>query len=449
MRPPQDITAVDADNFWVLLPEVLEHIAAAEYIGLDLEMTGIRLKDGISGRQEKLNIDEYYAAGVEAATAFQILEVGITCLRYRPEDKSYHWKSYNFQLAPWYLGHEPSNVALAKVLDRRFSLSSNTVDFLRASRGDNLPDRVLKKGIAYLSRQETQDAYDNFIDPDARGTLAAINIDGESPAMRDFYASVRGQITSWLSELEWNSQAYINIENPQGDRLTTLQTRLIHQLLETEFAKQGLRGKLKSNSSFMQITVKGTDADLEETLYRRLCGRELAVRHQTGFRYVFEALVGGDFAEEIDVQLLLGPGTHSPGTIDAMERKLQSIEKRAKARARVTIVHNSLFDLCFLYRSFVGDLPQTLTQFKLDLQALFPRLVDTKYMATRGGRELDPGMSLDQLYSTVKRQRFPPIAPQVSPTKVCHYAGYDSWITAMAFLKLSWKFGQDRKLRKT
>lgn len=109
-----------------------------------------------------------------------------------------------------------------------------------------------------------------------------------------------------------------------------------------------------------------------------------------------------------------------------MKRKLQSIEKSVKARARVTIAHNSLFDLCFLYRSFVGDLPQTLTQFKLDLQVLFPRLVDTKYMATRGGRELDPGMSLDQLYGTVKRQLLPAIAPQMHPTKVCHYAGYDS-----------------------
>lgn len=185
-----------------------------------------------------------------------------------PPEESYHWKSYNFQLAPWYLGHEPSNVALAKVLDRRFSLSSNTVDFLRASRGDNLPDRVLKKGITYLSRQEAQDAYDNFIDPDARETLATINIDKESPAVRDFYASVRGQITSWLTEREWNSQAYINIDNPQGDRLTTLQIRLIHQLLETEFMKQGLRGKLKCNSSFMQITIKGTDADLEEVRHK-------------------------------------------------------------------------------------------------------------------------------------------------------------------------------------
>lgn len=86
MRTAQDITAVDADNFWELLPEVLERIAAAEYIGLDLEMTGVRLKEGISGRQEKVNIDQYYAAGVEAATAFQILEVGITCLRYGSEN---------------------------------------------------------------------------------------------------------------------------------------------------------------------------------------------------------------------------------------------------------------------------------------------------------------------------------------------------------------------------
>ncbi|KAL8387960.1 hypothetical protein RB595_009549 [Gaeumannomyces hyphopodioides] len=446
MEPAQDITAIDADNFWALLPSVLEEIAAAEHIGLDLEMTGIRLRDGISGRREKLTAEQCYAAAVEAATAFQILEVGITCLRYGPESKSYHWKSYNFQLAPWYLGNEASNLALAKVLDRRFSLSGNTVSFLRASRGDDLPVRVLSKGITYLSRQEAQDAYDNFVDPDARNT-PSININEESLAVRDFCAGVRRQITDWLAARE-RGEYFINIDNPEGDRLTSLQIRLIYQLLETDFKGKGLRGNPKGDCSFMQITIKGTDVYQEKALSRQRRDRKLAVRHQTGFRYVFEALVGGDFAEEIDVQLLLGSGAHSQDAIDDMKRKLRSVEKMTKTRARVLILHNSLFDLCFLYRSFVGDLPQSLTQFKLDLQ-VFPRLVDTKFMATRGSHELGPDMSLGQLYGTVENLELPLIAPPMSPIKIAHQAGYDSWITAVAFLKLSWKLGRDRQRLKT
>ncbi|KAL8414254.1 hypothetical protein RB594_005472 [Gaeumannomyces avenae] len=444
MESAQEITAIDADNFWSLLPAVLEDIAAAELIGLDLEMTGIRLRDGIFGRKVKFMAEQCYVEAAEVAKAFQILEVGITCLRYGPEDKSYHWKGYSFQLAPWYLGNEAGNLALAKFLDRRFSLSGNTADFLRASRGDDLPARVLSKGITYLSRQEAQDAYDNFVDPDARNS-PLINIDGESPTVRDFCASVRKQITDWLFKRDGH---FINIENPEGDRLTSLQTRLIYQLLETDFKEYGLRGRRKCDCLFMQITIKGADRYQEKALSRQMRDRKLAVRHQTGFRYVFEALAGGDFAEEIDVQLLLEPGAHSQDKMGEMRRKLRSIEKKTKTRTRVLILHNSLLDLCFLYRSFVGDLPRTLTQFKLDLQA-FPRLVDTKFMVTLGRHELGPDISLGQLYRMVKNLELPLIAPPMPSIRVAHEAGYDSWITAVAFLKLSWKLSQDRQLLKT
>jgi poly(A)-specific ribonuclease len=182
---------------------------------------------------------------------------------------------------------------------------------------------------------------------------------------------------------------------------------------------------------------------------------------------VFEALVGGGFADEIDVTLLLGPGPHTPNAIASMKERLQRLEKATKSRERVVVAHNSLFDLCFMYQTFVGDLPQSLRQFKIDLQTLFPRLVDTKYMATREVHELDPDMSLEQLYDTVKKYHLPQVSPTLPPRKVAHQAGYDSesqpefripssqtltsagWVTAMTFLKLSWKLGRDCQLLKT
>jgi target of EGR1 protein 1 len=45
------------------------------------------------------------------------------------------------------------------------------------------------------------------------------------------------------------------------------------------------------------------------------------------------------------------------------------------------IFHNGLFDLLYIYQSFVADLPEDYFEFKKVIKKGFPYLYDTKYLS--------------------------------------------------------------------
>ena len=45
------------------------------------------------------------------------------------------------------------------------------------------------------------------------------------------------------------------------------------------------------------------------------------------------------------------------------------------------IAHNGLFDLLYIYQSFVGDLPEDYFEFKKNIHKGFPYFYDTKYLS--------------------------------------------------------------------
>ncbi|TLD30578.1 hypothetical protein PspLS_02155 [Pyricularia sp. CBS 133598] len=417
------IIDIDATNFWRLLPQVLEEIASAEYVSFDLEMTGIRVKNGLSDRQDKFSIEDCYAAACEVAQTFQIIEFGMTCSKYDTEKRSYRWIAYNFRLAPWYLGDNRTHLALAKSFDRRYTLSSNSFGFLRGNRGDDITSLALENGIMYLSRQEADEAYQYFIDPDKK-VRNLIDLNKENLEANLFYDWVRSAITLWLRDP--HKLGWLNIENPGGENLSNLQRRLVYQILESEFSHDCLRAVPKCNNGFMQITQKGIDAAEETAILQRMSERKAAIREQTGFRFVFEALIGGDFTDEIDLGLLLTPQEYqTKGAATDVRAKLRAIEAKLKERTRVIVGHNSLFDLCFIYHSFIGNLPTSLQQFKIDIRAMFPRYVDTKYMATQDAKNAVVDQTLEELYFTVQSQKLPLFHPKAPLCRNSHQAGYD------------------------
>jgi poly(A)-specific ribonuclease len=73
------------NNFWQTLPTVLWAISRAEYVSLDLEMTGVRIKN--SDRSSKPTMEMVYQQAKEAAATFNILQVGLTCLHYAQDIK--------------------------------------------------------------------------------------------------------------------------------------------------------------------------------------------------------------------------------------------------------------------------------------------------------------------------------------------------------------------------
>jgi poly(A)-specific ribonuclease len=178
---------------------------------------------------------------------------------------------------------------------------------------------------------------------------------------------------------------------------------------------------------------------------------------------VIEALVGGNFAEEIDVEWLVGDldAASRKQALKDMKRNLATYEKKLKEHRPILVGHNQMLDLCFIYRTFFGPLPDKLEDFQRDIQFLFPRIADTKYMATRGGHDMLAENSLEEWFASLKEEIAPKMTCQTLfgyLRRAPHQAGYDSkkleiprlnamltvvgYMTAVLFVKLSWKLSR-------
>jgi RimJ/RimL family protein N-acetyltransferase len=110
-------------------------------------------------------------------------------------------------------------------------------------------------------------------------------------------------------------------------------------------------------------------------------GAESRVAHRRGGRSKTELFVTRYTVEERQARA----DVHSPAA--RMRRDLQRhLGFRrvwlALIAARLPLVgHNCMFDLLFLYAAFEGELPDTLPDFKRELHARFPVIIDTKVLA--------------------------------------------------------------------
>jgi len=71
---------VTAENFWQLLPNMLEAIAAADYVAVDLEMSGVMVRDSLTTGE--VSFEQAYARLRSAANTFSAIELGITTMRF-------------------------------------------------------------------------------------------------------------------------------------------------------------------------------------------------------------------------------------------------------------------------------------------------------------------------------------------------------------------------------
>lgn len=76
---------IDQGNFWVNLPHIVKAIAAATYVAVDPEMTGIKSLD--IAKSPVLGMNEIYNQAKSNAKGFHILQFGLTCIQYDPSVK--------------------------------------------------------------------------------------------------------------------------------------------------------------------------------------------------------------------------------------------------------------------------------------------------------------------------------------------------------------------------
>lgn len=115
----------------------------------------------------------------------------------------------------------------------------------------------------------------------------------------------------------------------------------------------------------------------------------------------------------------------------ALKKMIESLQKALKNKKQILVGHNMFTDLIFIYRTFVGTLPDQVTEFNKCIHKLFPKVFDTKYLATQAGSSMRTKSSLKDLCDELKNRHNPFIALAESHVFYGarsreHEAGYDS-----------------------
>jgi poly(A)-specific ribonuclease len=76
---------ITSENYWESLPGVLEAMAAATYVSVDVEMTGLYSKNTTTNAKTALNA--IYEQAKEASERFQIVQFGLSCISYHKSTK--------------------------------------------------------------------------------------------------------------------------------------------------------------------------------------------------------------------------------------------------------------------------------------------------------------------------------------------------------------------------
>ncbi|RMJ25667.1 CAF1 family ribonuclease [Aspergillus sp. HF37] len=428
---------ITSQAFAFHLPRILAELATCCFVSIDLEFSGIASKAQGKPVKSLRTLQERYAETKNAAEKYQVLQIGLTICHEDTETASYTLKPYNIYLNP----------IIDRKLDmeRDFSFQGSAVEFLLGAKFRM--DSLFTDGVCYLSREEEDIAMSMALERRDGSTVRdALNVKETEHESLSFLTKVRRLIDDWLA-LGNNREDFLNVPPPtRSDSpgtqlfpsvLNRFQRRLVHQLIEVEYPSL----VTVSKQTFIQIIAYDEDREkaVRDQKHRRTQER---IWGQVGFRWVAEALAGGDLSN-------LDPGyfratLNSPAikSKDDLEASVGQLKQQVRSNRPVLVGHNLFTDVIYFCRCFFGPLPDKVEDFQAMVHGLFPVLMDTKYMATHDCGSINPTSSLTEINDSLAQMTLPSITVHHQHTKyntqqVVHEAGYDSLLTARAFIKLS------------
>jgi poly(A)-specific ribonuclease len=425
---------IDKSSFPSRLLDVLEAIAESHFVSFDLELSGVPVKGQTKEKPGKPSLQERYLETKKAAEQYQILQIGLTCVKDDVLKSAYVCKPFNFNLSP--VIEERLDV------DRTFSFHSGAAEFLLGV-GFKF-DLPFTSGVPYLSRDEAQLADERATARNDRSSFTDIEIKPEDVQALEFLRRVRSEVDGWLKTGQPSAHSVVigplETNEDTNPELNRFERRLVHQIVRAEYPD------LVSIPNRGLVRVSRLDPEREEYIkaQRKREVQERIVR-QTGFRWIVEALCGNS-PDGIDVRSFAQTPGGVPGFVDLDMLKSRFNRAKHMIRNKKTALfgHNLFLDLIYFYRTFIGALPDTVDEFGTLIHELFPIIVDTKYMATHNCGDINPQSSLEQIAEKLTEQQKPAVIThehhnKYTDTTAFHEAGYDSMLTAEIAVRLSAK----------
>ncbi|XP_075686239.1 poly(A)-specific ribonuclease PARN isoform X1 [Rhinoderma darwinii] len=396
-------------NFKNQLPTVCQAIAEADFLAIDGEFSGISDGPSFSALTNSLDTpEERYEKLKEHSMEFLLFQFGLCTFTYDSTKAKYIIKSFNFYIFP-----RPFN---RNSPDKKFVCQSSSIDFL-ANQGFDF-NKVFRYGIPYLNQEEERQLRDQqedkryhtngasttcymYISPDApRAPVVPVIPDDQ----QDFIDKVVGSVDEFLKDEE---QKTLQLEPCTG-----YQRKLIYQTMNWKFPRGTHVETVESPNNERHMVITKVDEDERKT-------KELQKKAK----------------EQEDLNDAVG-----------FSRVIHVISSSGK----LVVGHNMMLDVMHTIHQFYCQLPDDMEEFKRLTNCVFPRVLDTKLMAsTQPFKSIISHTVLAELEKRLQMAPFKP--PKVESAEdfpgydtgkgQLHEAGYDAYITGLCFISMAHYLG--------
>ncbi|KAM9583550.1 poly(A)-specific ribonuclease PARN isoform 4-T4 [Trichechus inunguis] len=375
-------------NFKSNLHKVYQAIEEADFFAIDGEFSGISDGPSVTALTNGFDTpEERYQKLKKHSMDFLLFQFGLCTFKYDHTDSKYITKSFNFYVFP-----KPFNRSSPDV---KFVCQSSSIDFL-ASQGFDF-NKVFRNGIPYLNQEEERQ-------------------------LREQYDEKR---------LQSNGAGALSFASPNTSKCPVMvpeeQKKFIDQVVEK--IEDLLQSDENKNLDLEPCTgyPKGIHVETLETEKKE--------------RYIVISKVDEEERKRREQQK---HAKELEGLNDAVgfSRVIHAIANSGK----LVIGHNMLLDVMHTVHQFYCPLPADLNEFKEMTTCVFPRLLDTKLMAsTQPFKDIINNTSLAELEKRLKETPFNP--PKVesaegfpsydTASEQLHEAGYDAYITGLCFVSMA------------
>ncbi|XP_042173200.1 poly(A)-specific ribonuclease PARN [Oncorhynchus tshawytscha] len=397
---------VTRTNFKDSLSTVYSAIEEADFLAIDGEFSGISDGPNVSALTNGLDTpEERYMKLKKHSMDFLLFQFGLCTFTYDQAESKYVIKTFNFYIFP-----KPFNRTSP---DTKFICQSSSIDFL-ASQGFDF-NKVFRHGIPYLNQEEEVQLREQYEERRSQSNGSG-NPSYISPTQTKALAAPEehreyiGRVVEKVESLFTTSEKTVDLEPCTG-----FQRKLIYQTLNSKFPK-GLHVETLETEKVKRYIPSKVDGEERKRRERQKQGEN---------RCELNDAVG-------------------------FSRVIHAISKSGK----LVVGHNMLLDVMHTIHQFYCVLPEDLNDFKEVTQCVFPRLLDTKLMATtQPFKELINITSLAELQKQLKespsnllklsRTRFyssgsqPGVLGAPGAQEQLHQAGYDAFITGLCFISMA------------
>lgn len=373
---------IDTSNFLATKAAMLDAIEQADFIAIDTELSGLFVP-GEKRSSPTDTLQQTYDRIRQSSKQFSLLQFGISCFKYDAITTGYVVRTYNVYIFP----RSGRGVA-----DRSFLFSNSGIEFLLEYKFDF--NKCFRQGVSYASKKEEED----FVRAQAKKVDAGndvVPLGRHEATVNTFCETVQNWVTNEASK---------SITIPAKDGFLR---RLLYQEIALRFADQGLACSTNKVENGVDFAVTRQTAEEKE---------EVQKIKQAKLDTDREAFVG-----------------------------FRAIMDKISSHQKLVISHNGFYDLGHVLQKFHTDLPESLEDFKQIMHAYLPSIIDTKQLATHEAvAKLVTDTSLGVVFEAFNKEPYttPSIATAegfqnyATCTSKPHEAGYDSYMTGCAFVRM-------------